>query len=110
MPSSTAAPGVQNTGCSHSCILQSRSPWFGGSDLADASAVPSLLLMLYTLTVFLPSLGVSVRRLHDTGRNGWWIFLALVPFVGAIMVLVWMATEGDRRDNQYGPDPKAIRG
>ena len=65
------------------------------------------LLSLYNLIVFLPSLAVVVRRLHDVGKSGWnylWIFL---PIVGWIMILVWLCREGQHGDNRFGPDPKA---
>ncbi|RSS45122.1 DUF805 domain-containing protein [Streptomyces sp. WAC08241] len=65
-----------------------------------------LLYALYALGIFLPSLGVSVRRLHDTGRSGWWLLIALVPFVGGIILLVFNCTEGEQQQNAYGPNPK----
>ncbi|MEV6161210.1 DUF805 domain-containing protein [Streptomyces sp. NPDC052052] len=64
---------------------------------------------LYYLAVLLPSLGVSVRRLHDTGRSGWWLLIGFVPLVGAITLLVFTCIEGDRSANAYGPDPKATQ-
>ena len=71
-------------------------------------SVPMLVvLVLYTLAVFLPSLGLTVRRLHDTGKSGAWVFLAFVPLVGAIMLLIFLATDGQSGENQFGPDPKA---
>lgn len=66
-----------------------------------------LILSIVNLALLLPSLGVTVRRLHDTGRSGFWIFFALVPLVGSIMLIVWEATAGTPGPNQYGPDPKA---
>jgi uncharacterized membrane protein YhaH (DUF805 family) len=74
--------------------------------LAFVSGSSGWLTVLYVLAVFLPSLGVSVRRLHDTGRSGWWVLIALVPLVGAIVLIVFTATEGNRGPNAYGPDPK----
>ncbi|MFC8174337.1 DUF805 domain-containing protein [Streptomyces sp. NPDC057242] len=65
-----------------------------------------ILSLIYTLAVFLPALGVSVRRLHDTGRSGWWILIALVPFVGFIVLLVFNCLEGEQQQNAYGPNPK----
>ncbi|MGY0231711.1 DUF805 domain-containing protein [Longispora urticae] len=59
----------------------------------------------YVLPTFLPALAVTVRRLHDTGRSGWWVLLALVPFVG-IVVIVLLALDGERHPNIYGEDPK----
>ncbi|WP_435971832.1 DUF805 domain-containing protein [Streptomyces sp. Qhu_M48] len=66
----------------------------------------SLLSTLYSLAVFLPSLGVTIRRLHDTNRSGWWILIGLIPLVGAIILIVFAATEGDQHENEHGPNPK----
>jgi uncharacterized membrane protein YhaH (DUF805 family) len=74
--------------------------------LAFMAGTAGWLSLLYSLAVLLPSLGVSVRRLHDTGRSGWWVLIALVPLVGAIVLIVFTATEGNRGPNAYGPDPK----
>ncbi|MER7956324.1 DUF805 domain-containing protein [Streptomyces sp. NPDC096030] len=65
-----------------------------------------LLTAVYALAVFLPTLGVTVRRLHDTGRSGWMILLGLIPLVGGIILIVFYATEGSQADNAYGPNPK----
>jgi len=62
---------------------------------------------LMGLALFIPNLAIGIRRLHDTDRSGWWILLALIPLVGAIILIVWAAMEGTVGDNQYGPDPKA---
>lgn len=65
------------------------------------------LLALSFLVNFLPSLSVLVRRLHDTGRSGWWYWIALVPLVGPILLLVWLCTRGTCGSNGYGSDPLA---
>ncbi|MDJ0386407.1 DUF805 domain-containing protein [Streptomyces sp. G-G2] len=65
-----------------------------------------LLYALYALAVLLPALGVGVRRLHDTGKSGWWMLIAIVPLIGGIWLIVLMATEGNAQPNQYGPNPK----
>ncbi len=57
------------------------------------------------LGLLLPGLAVTVRRLHDTGRSGWFFLLALIPLVGGIILLVWFCTAGAAEDNQYGPNP-----
>ena len=62
---------------------------------------------LAVLAVFLPTLAVTVRRLHDTNRSGFWIFIGLVPIVGWILLLVWYCTKGTSGANTYGPDPAA---
>ncbi len=65
---------------------------------------------LYALAMILPSLAVAARRLHDIGKSGWWQLIALIPIIGVIVLIVWYATDGDRGDNAYGPDPKAGEG
>jgi uncharacterized membrane protein YhaH (DUF805 family) len=67
-----------------------------------------LILSLVSLALLLPGLGVTVRRLHDTGRSGFWVLIGLVPFVGAIILIVFEAAAGTPGPNQYGPDPKAV--
>lgn len=64
------------------------------------------LLGLYALAIIIPSIAVCIRRLHDTGRSGWWILISFVPLVGGIILLIFTILEGDAGTNQYGPDPK----
>lgn len=66
----------------------------------------NILTWVYTLAVFIPSIAVGVRRLHDTGRSGWMGLLALIPLVGAIIVIVFLCQDSAPGDNQYGPNPK----
>lgn len=68
---------------------------------------PGPLSGLFTLIVLLPSLAVAVRRLHDTGRSGWWLLLALIPVLGWVVLLVFMVEKGERGANAYGPEPDA---
>jgi uncharacterized membrane protein YhaH (DUF805 family) len=63
--------------------------------------------IVYSLAVLVPSLAVSVRRLHDTGRSGWWMLLLALPIAGAIVLLVFAAQDGNAGPNQYGPSPKS---
>ena len=65
-----------------------------------------LLGGIYTLAVLIPGLAVSVRRLHDTERSGWWLLIALVPLIGAIVLLVFMVQDSKAGSNQYGENPK----
>lgn len=67
----------------------------------------TIVYLVYCLAIFIPSLAVGVRRLHDTNRSGWWTLISFVPLIGAIVLLVFFATEGTRGDNQFGADPKA---
>ena len=77
------------------------------ASLVDAAVLGRpVLQLLFVLTVVVPSIAVTVRRLHDTDRSGGWYFIALVPLVGVILLLVWAATEGTRGDNRYGASPK----
>jgi uncharacterized membrane protein YhaH (DUF805 family) len=64
-----------------------------------------LLSTLFSLAIFLPSVSVLVRRLHDTGRSGWWFWISLVPLIGTLILIVWLATPGEAGPNDYGPDP-----
>jgi len=65
-----------------------------------------ILTLVLALGLLLPSLGVAVRRLHDTGRSGWWILIGLVPLVGGIVLLVFLCLEGEAGSNKYGHNPK----
>lgn len=76
----------------------------------DAILGFGLLGGIYALAVLLPSLAVTVRRLHDTGRTGWWILIGLVPVIGFIVILVFMVLEGEAGENRFGPNPKAAAG
>ncbi|MFI8236139.1 DUF805 domain-containing protein [Streptomyces sp. NPDC085866] len=74
--------------------------------VVDRAIGSNVISLIYTLAVLLPGLGVTIRRLHDTGRSGWWIFISLIPLVGTIILIVFLATEGKAEQNQYGPNPK----
>lgn len=66
-----------------------------------------ILQSIYGLAVLLPTIGVGIRRMHDTNRSGWWILIALIPCIGWIWFIVLAAQDGNAGDNRYGPDPKA---
>jgi uncharacterized membrane protein YhaH (DUF805 family) len=70
---------------------------------------PGVLAGLYSLAVLIPSIAVGVRRLHDTGRSGWWLLISLVPLIGIIVLIVFLATDSQPGANQYGPNPKGAR-
>jgi uncharacterized membrane protein YhaH (DUF805 family) len=91
--------------------------WFWSLALFIAYIVAVILFVIFKplgilayLVVFLgaivPSLAVGVRRLHDTNKSGWWLLIGLVPFVGGLILLVFMCIDGDPAPNQYGPPPK----
>ncbi|MDP2991136.1 MAG: DUF805 domain-containing protein [Kiritimatiellota bacterium] len=62
---------------------------------------------LYALAVLLPGLALSVRRLHDIGKRGWWLLIALIPHFGGIWLIVLLATASQQNTNQWGLNPKA---
>ena len=62
--------------------------------------------MLYALAVFLPGLALAIRRLHDTGRSGWWMLLGFIPLLGWIVLLIFFVTDSQPGSNPYGPNPK----
>ncbi|MCA3778455.1 MAG: DUF805 domain-containing protein [Burkholderia sp.] len=63
------------------------------------------VLCLVSLALLIPGIAVSVRRLHDTGRSGWFLLIALIPLVGGILLLVWMCSRGTEGPNRFGADP-----
>ncbi len=64
------------------------------------------LTWIYSLALFIPSLAVCVRRLHDTGRSGWWFFIVLVPIIGGIWLLVLECLDSQPEANAWGENPK----
>jgi uncharacterized membrane protein YhaH (DUF805 family) len=71
----------------------------------DGATSGGLIQTVVSLALFLPSLAVGIRRLHDTDRSGWWILIGLIPIIGWILLIVWFCTDS-KADNQYGPNPK----
>lgn len=72
-------------------------------------AVSKVFLVLFFvawLGLLVPSIAVTVRRLHDTGKSGWFYLVAFIPFVGGIILLVFTVMDSTPGDNQYGPNPK----
>jgi uncharacterized membrane protein YhaH (DUF805 family) len=61
---------------------------------------------VYALAVFIPNLAVAVRRLHDTGRSGWFLLIGLIPLVGVIVLIVFFVQDSQPGSNKWGPSPK----
>jgi len=81
--------------------------FLGGMISAESdSGFAFILIGIYFLATLIPYLAVTVRRLHDTGKSGWYYLLTLIPYVGGIILIVFMAQNGDVGSNKYGPDPK----
>jgi len=78
-------------------------------DLVIHDATGQVLGAIYALAVLLPSIGVGIRRLHDTNRTGWWLLVSLVPLVGWIWIIVLLALAGDGGPNRYDPPPGTLR-
>ena len=72
-----------------------------------SAVIHPALYLIYFLVIFIPSLAVTVRRLHDIGKSGWFYFISLIPLVGPIWLLVLLCTEGNADENKYGPSPKS---
>ncbi len=81
----------------------------GLSRLFEGSFLGTIMKAVYSLAwlaLFVPSLSICWRRLHDTGRSGAWYFIIFVPLVGAILLLVWFCQDSQPGENAYGPNPK----
>ncbi|TFI56861.1 DUF805 domain-containing protein [Sphingomonas parva] len=75
-----------------------------GTILGDL--IEMVLSLLLLVAFLIPGIAVGIRRLHDTGRSGWWLLISLIPIVGSIILIVFLASDGTRGPNEYGPDPK----
>lgn len=74
--------------------------------MAHAESGYGPLSGLYSLAVLIPAIAVGIRRLHDTGRSGWWLLIALIPLIGPIWLLVLFVMDSEAGANQFGPNPK----
>lgn len=68
--------------------------------------VSEVLSSIYSLAVLLPAIGVSIRRLHDTGKRGWWLLLHFIPVIGTIILIIFFVQDSEEDANEYGPNPK----
>ncbi len=64
------------------------------------------LFVFYGLGIIIPSISAIVRRLHDIGKSGWWIFIILIPIIGKIWLIVLLATDSQLSENKWGKNPK----
>jgi uncharacterized membrane protein YhaH (DUF805 family) len=71
----------------------------------DAAIDKEVVSTLFQLAVLLPGIAVTIRRLHDLDRTGWWYFLVLIPLIGWIILFIWYCTKGTDGPNRFGPDP-----
>ena len=77
-----------------------------GAGLMIGEAGTGILGSIYSLAVLCPGIAVAIRRLHDTGRSGFWLLIAFVPCIGFIVLLVFMIQDSEPNANQHGPNPK----
>jgi uncharacterized membrane protein YhaH (DUF805 family) len=77
-------------------------------DIVFGIYIFSIISTIYSLLIFIPSLAVFLRRLHDSGYSGWYLFLILVPFLGWIWLLVLLCLESEPGQNKWGENPKGI--
>lgn len=77
-----------------------------GGVSAISDTLGGALYAIFVLGSILPAIAVQVRRLHDTGRSGWWVLISLIPLVGFIVLLIFYASDSQPGENKYGPNPK----
>lgn len=86
----------------------------GGLDMAlgtySVESGVGLFSCLFALAVLVPGIAVTVRRLHDTDRSGWWVLIGFIPLVGAIVLIVFALLDSQPGANRYGPNPKGVIG
>ncbi len=68
-----------------------------------------VLGILYGLAVLIPSIAVTIRRLHDTNRSGWWFCISFIPIVGGVVLIIFLALDSQPGENKYGQNPKEIK-
>jgi uncharacterized membrane protein YhaH (DUF805 family) len=73
------------------------------ANIVDAIIGVQIFSIVVSLGLLLPNISVSIRRLHDTDRSGWWILIGLIPLIGLIVLLVFYVQKSDPGDNSYGP-------
>jgi uncharacterized membrane protein YhaH (DUF805 family) len=82
----------------------------GSDGIGGIAMIWAILGGLAYLAILLPSIAVQVRRFHDQDKSGWLVLIGLVPYVGGLIVFVFMCLEGTRGPNRFGPDPKDPHG
>jgi uncharacterized membrane protein YhaH (DUF805 family) len=65
-----------------------------------------IVFVVAYLAILIPSIAVQVRRMHDQDKSGWFVLLSLIPYIGGIIIFVFMCMEGTKGPNRFGPDPK----
>lgn len=81
-------------------------------DISNSSIVymgiASMLITIYGAIILVPSMALAVRRLHDIGKSGWFLLIGLIPYIGSIIIFVFMVLDSQPAENEYGPNPKGV--
>jgi len=78
----------------------------GPGAMVPGAALSGLVLLVFSLGSLVPSFAVAVRRLHDSDKSGFWLFLLFLPFLGGLVIFIFTLLDGTEGPNRYGPDPK----
>lgn len=74
--------------------------------IGSIAGIPTILSFIFTLVTILPSIAVNVRRMHDIGKSGYWLFICFIPLIGSLWFLFLAVQDGQPGTNQYGANPK----
>ena len=74
----------------------------------EEAASGGILSVVFALAMLLPQIGLGIRRLHDTGKSGWWYLIIVIPLIGALILLFFFVTDSQAGDNEYGANPKGL--
>jgi uncharacterized membrane protein YhaH (DUF805 family) len=77
------------------------------ASILDSAIDATIFSIIVSLGLLLPNISKGIRRLHDTGRTGWWLLIAFVPLIGFIVLLIFYLEKSDPAANEYGPAPDA---
>lgn len=77
-----------------------------GLAFGEDSPASNIMVTIFYLIMLVPNLSVSVRRLHNIGKSGWYMFLSLIPLIGGLILLVWSLMDSEPGENQYGENPR----
>ena len=67
-----------------------------------------LLFVIFLMLHFIPNIAITVRRLHDTGKSGWWYLLSLITYIGPFILFIFLVLDSSEEENQWGVNPKSI--
>ncbi|MEA3419994.1 MAG: DUF805 domain-containing protein [Campylobacterota bacterium] len=81
-----------------------------GGEMASATVTQTIgyLSSLFGLLMFIPSIAISIRRLHDIGKSGWWLLISLIPIIGFFVLIYFYVQDSQPGENEYGPNPKGF--